>query len=171
MAPDLAPGVVVSEHIAPTVSSAAWESASSGAALDDRNLPVHSRSYPVRVAASILAQVASAVAFEHARGIVPRDLKPENIFLSSRIGTLHYAAPEQILNAAEVDHRVDVWSLGVILLSRAPEERVSDVGRMETGLGRSDVASSVRSAIAGRGVPSGAFRRRGVVEGRTGWKR
>ncbi|MEL6348324.1 MAG: serine/threonine-protein kinase, partial [Myxococcota bacterium] len=35
---------------------------------------------------------------------------------NSMMGTLHYAAPEQLLDASTVDHRADLFSLGVILV-------------------------------------------------------
>jgi serine/threonine protein kinase len=93
-------------------------------------------------ALSIVPSICDALQFAHSQGIVHRDIKPENILIDKQgrvkiadfgiakilgaepaksltgdrqsIGTPHYMAPEQVEKPTTVDHRADIYSLGVV---------------------------------------------------------
>jgi hypothetical protein len=116
-------------------------------------------------ALAIVPQICDALQYAHDEAVVHRDIKPENILLDRKgrvkiadfglakllgqaptdfqitgtgqvMGTPHYMAPEQFERPLEVDHRADIYALGVVFYEMltgevpmgrfaAPSEKVS----------------------------------------------
>lgn len=132
---------------------------------------IRQRSINAEEALRIVPQVCDALQYAHDNGVIHRDIKPENILLDrfgrvklvdfglakivdavdgqptltgtqQVMGTMNYMAPEQWERPSEIDHRADIFSLGVVFyelltgelpLGRfaPPSERVSVDHRLD----------------------------------------
>jgi hypothetical protein len=130
---------------------------------------LQSRPMTPRDVLELVPQLCEALEYAHGEGIVHRDIKPENILLDGKgrvriadfgiskilgptshdvqltqpgqvIGTMYYMAPEQLERPLEVDHRADLYSLGVVLYEMLTGE---------LPLGRFDVPSK-KAAVDAR---------------------
>lgn len=126
---------------------------------------------PLDRIAEIFKQIAQGLSYAHSKGIIHRDLKPSNIMLDDAgnaylsdfglaklaegsleitkpgtiVGTPAYMSPEQ-LRGETLDHRSDIYSLGVILYNMV-------VGRLPFDTSTSDLVSIIYQHLEKPPIP------------------
>ena len=129
---------------------------------------------PIQEAVDIVVQVANALEYAHARGLIHRDIKPENIMITpngqpilmdfgiakiltgatqltqtgAAVGTPAYMAPEQALAPQDIGPPVDVYALTIVLFElltgRTPYEANAPVAAILKSI---NIGEALQSAI------------------------
>ncbi len=140
--------------------------------LNLRELTQEERLSP-EMALQLVPQLCDALQFAHDHGVVHRDIKPENLLLDANgrikiadfglaklaggnfdgtltrtqqvMGTFNYMAPEQRERPTEVDHRADIYSLGVVIYELLTGEL--PIGRFQPPSSKSAVSAQLDEVV------------------------
>lgn len=125
------------------------------------------------MALKMVPQLCDALQYAHDQGVIHRDIKPENLLLDTSghikiadfglakltgnsfdgsltrtqqvMGTLNYMAPEQRERPTEVDHRADIYSLGVVIYEMLTGEL--PLGRFQPPSSKSSVNTQLDEVV------------------------
>lgn len=135
---------------------------------------MHAGAMQPREALQIVPHLCAALEYAHSQGVLHRDIKPENILIDTAgrvkiadfgiakfsgegaphitltrsgasLGTPAYMAPEQIERPQDVDHRADIYSLGVVFYEMLTGEL--PLGRFPAPSERSGVDPRLDSVV------------------------
>ena len=137
-----------------------------------RQLTLEERLSP-EMALQMVPQLCDALQYAHDCGVIHRDIKPENLLLDTRgkikvadfglakmtgnefngtltrsqqvMGTFNYMAPEQRERPTEVDHRADIYSLGVVIYELLTGEL--PIGRFQPPSSKSAVNNQLDEVV------------------------
>ena len=125
-------------------------------------------------ALAVVPKICEALQYAHEQGVLHRDIKPENILIDARgrvkiadfgiaklvdedpasatltgtgtaLGTPHYMAPEQLEQPSTVDHRADIYSLGVVFYEMLTGEL--PIGRFAAPSAKTPVGAGVDDVV------------------------